>query len=252
MIRKDDLMAKRDAKILDALMEYERLEVQALAEMFDVSSVTIRKDLDRLEAQGLIVRQHGYASLNENQDIAHRLAIHYDRKIKMAKKALDFVQDGQTILIESGSCCALLAKEIAMHKKNVTIITNSAFVADYIREYDASIILLAGEYQKQSQVMVGDLLAYSVQNFHVDALFFGIDGYDLNSGFTGCDLARGMAVRVLCAHAKKHIVISESEKFGKISLIRLCDHVDLVITDQNLEKKYKDELQTQGISLVQA
>jgi len=87
-------------------------------------------------------------------------------------------------MIESGSCCALLASELVSAKQNVTIITNSAFIADYIRKSPyAKIILLGGEHQNESQVMVGPIVRSCVQNFMVDKLFIGTDGVKKKSGW---------------------------------------------------------------------
>jgi len=87
-------------------------------------------------------------------------------------------------MIESGSCCALLASELVSAKQNVTIITNSAFIADYIRKSPyAKIILLGGEHQNESQVMVGPIVRSCVQNFMVDKLFIGTDGVSKKSGW---------------------------------------------------------------------
>ena len=129
-----ELMNERHNKILEILSENRKVEVAKLSELLGVSQVTVRKDLDQLESQGLVLRAHGYARLNDSDDMNQRLAFHYDVKQMIAKRAAQFVDSGETIMIESGSCCALLALEIAQTKKDVTIITNSAFIADYIRK----------------------------------------------------------------------------------------------------------------------
>ncbi len=107
-------MKERQNRILDALTKHEKLEVKELAEMMEVSQVTIRKDLDALTQQGLIIRNHGYATLNNSDDMNNRLAYHYEMKQRIAKKVCEDIHDGETIMIESGSCCALVALEIAL------------------------------------------------------------------------------------------------------------------------------------------
>ena len=155
---KSDKMNKRHSKILELLTEHKKMEVTKLSELLDVSQVTIRKDLVSLENSGIIIREHGYATLNDSDDINNRLAYHYDSKQRIAQKAVESIQNGETVMIESGSCCALVALEIAQTKKDVTLITNSAFIADYIRKIGTvKIILLGGEYQNESQLMVGPI-----------------------------------------------------------------------------------------------
>ena len=189
-------MLDRHSKILKLLTENKKVEVTKLSELLDVSQVTIRKDLINLENKGLIIREHGFATLNSSDDINNRLAYNYEIKRRIAQIASELVNDGETIMIESGSCCALLALEIAKTKKDITIITNSAFISEYIRKYpNIKIILLGGEYQKESQVMVGPITKSCVQNFFVDKLFIGTDGFSKNSGFTGKDYMRSETVR---------------------------------------------------------
>ena len=145
-------MNKRQTKILELLTQNKKIEVTKLSELLGVSQVTIRKDLDALSESGMLIREHGYATLNKSDDMNIRLAYHYQQKQQVAKKAVESIQHGETIMIESGSCCALVALEIAKTKKDVTLITNSAFIADYIRKHTAiKIILLGGEYQHESQ-----------------------------------------------------------------------------------------------------
>ena len=102
-------MKNRTNKILELLTSEKRIEVSQLAEYLGVSQVTIRKDLDALEAKGIIKREHGHAVLCSTDDINGRIAYHYEEKKKIALKATELVHEGDTIMIESGSCCALLA-----------------------------------------------------------------------------------------------------------------------------------------------
>ena len=137
-------------KIIKLVSKERKVDVNTLSETLGVSKVTIRKDLDKLEAKGLLHREHGYAVLNSGDDINVRLSFHYDVKKKIAQKAAELVNDNETIIIESGSTCALLAEEICRTKRGVTILTNSYFIADYVKRYDScKIVLLGGEYRKE-------------------------------------------------------------------------------------------------------
>lgn len=108
--------------------------MSALAEKLNISQVTLRKDLDELEKAAMVKREHGHAELASPDSIAGRLAYHFDEKMAIAKCALELIEDNDTVMIESGSCCALLAYQIALHRKNVTIASNRAFIAGYIRK----------------------------------------------------------------------------------------------------------------------
>ena len=241
----------RQTQIVEVLCKEKRMEVVKLSEMLNVSQVTIRKDLDALEERGLITREHGFATLNSDDDMNIRLAIHYESKQQIAKMACASIQNGETIMIESGSCCALLADEIGKTKKDVTIITNSAFIADYIRKYkNIHMILLGGNYQKESQVLVGPLLRNSVRTFFVDKLFIGTDGFSKETGFTGNDYMRSEAVRDMAKQAKHVIIVTESTKFEQIGLCNLLplEEISMVDTDGNMKENWKEYLETKNAS----
>lgn len=230
-------MTNRHTKILEIVTDESRVEVVRLADMLDVSQVTIRKDLDQLEEKGLIKREHGYALLSSSDDINNRLAYHYDIKLKIAKAAAELVQDGETVMIESGSCCSLLAEELVTRKRKITIITNSAFIAGYIRRLPyAKIILLGGDYQNESQVMVGPIARKCVENFFVDKLFIGTDGFTEHLGFTGNDHLRAEMVRDMANQANKVVILTESRKFFYQGVVALMpsDRVKIVMTDDGI------------------
>ncbi|WP_050637554.1 DeoR/GlpR family DNA-binding transcription regulator [Candidatus Stoquefichus sp. SB1] len=243
-------MSERHTKILELLTETKKVAVTDLSSLLNVSQVTIRKDLDQLENKGLIVRAHGFATLNSSDDINNRLAFHYDIKQKIAKLASLEVADGETVMIESGSCCALLALELAQTKQDVTLITNSAFIADYVRKVGKiRIVLLGGEYQKESQVMVGPMVRKCAETFFVDKFFIGTDGFSEISGFTGNDYMRSETVRDLTRQANKVVVLTESSKFNQVGTVSLLpiQNIHSVITDDGIPKDCEEYLFNQNV-----
>ena len=248
-------MNKRHTKILDLLTENRKMEVTKLSTLLDVSQVTIRKDLDILEASGIIIREHGYATINDSDDINHRLAYHYENKQQIAKVAVQSIQNGETVMIESGSCLALVALEIAKTKKDITLITNSTFIADYIRKIKTvKIILLGGEYQNESQVMVGPITRKCAEAFFVDKLFIGTDGFTVETGFTGNDYMRSEAVRDMARQASKVIVVTDSIKFQQKGVVSLIDtkKVTSIYTDQDIPSDIEEYLVQQNIEVNKA
>lgn len=246
-------MNKRQSQILDLLTQNKKLKVTELSDVLNVSQVTIRKDLSALEDSGIIVREHGYAKLNESDDINNRLAYHYDIKQKIAEKAVESIEDGETVMIESGSCCALVALEIAKTKKDVTLITNSAFIADYIRKTgNVRIILLGGEYQEESQVMVGPITRKYAEGFFVDKLFVGTDGFTRETGFTGNDYMRSEAVKDMAKQASNVIVVTDSVKFQQKGVVSLLDtkKVSYVYTDSNIPEDAEEYLVENNIKVI--
>ena len=246
-------MNKRQSQILDLLAKNKKMEVTKLSELLNVSQVTIRKDLVILENSGIIVREHGYARLNESDDINNRLARHYETKQKIAKLAVESIENGETVMIESGSCCAFVSLEIARIKKDVTLITNSAFIADYIRKIGSvKVILLGGEYQNESQVMVGPLTRKCVEAFFVDKLFIGTDGFTIETGFTGNDYMRSEAVKDMAKQASRVMIITDSDKFSQKGVVNLIEieKVACVYTDDNIPSKIEDYLNKRNIKVI--
>lgn len=246
-------MKSRENEILEILTEQKRVEVSSLAEKIGVSQVTIRTDLNELESRGIIKREHGYAVLRSDADIAGRIAYHYETKRLIAAKAAELVHDGETIMIESGSCCALLAEELVNSKNGVTIITNSAFIAGYIRlKIQAKVILIGGIYQNDSQVMVGPMVKQCAENFFVDKLFVGTDGYTGRIGFTNSDQMRAQAVRDMAMQAEQVVILTESSKFNQNGAVplQLSNRIKTVITDTGIPYKVQQDLKEHGISLL--
>lgn len=252
---KSDNMNKRHNQILNLLTKNKRMEVTKLSELLGVSQVTIRKDLDLLENSGIIIREHGSATLNDSDDINNRLAYHYESKQQIAKLVVESIQNGETIMIESGSCCALVALEIAHTKKDVTLITNSAFIADYIRKIGTvKIILLGGEYQNEAQVMVGPITRKCAEAFFVDKLFIGTDGFTKESGFTGNDYMRSEAVRDMAKQAANVIIVTDSIKFHQKGVVNLIEteKVSSIYTDQDIPSDIEEYLLQKNISIIKA
>ena len=248
-------MNARRAKILEILTEHTKVEVSRLAKLIEVSQVTARRDLDLLEEQGLVRREHGYALLNIDDDLNNRLAYHYDTKKAIAKAAAAYVQNGETVMIESGSCCAILANELAVTKRKVTVITNSAFIADYTcKQPGAKTVLLGGDYQPESQVMVGPITGKCAEEFFVDKLFIGTDGYTEKAGFTSKDRMRAEAVRDMAKQAANIIILTESEKFSRQGVVSLfkAKQVSRVYTDDGLSNDNENHLIEQGVKVYKA
>lgn len=245
-------MTNRYTKLLEIVNENKRIEVSKLAELLNVSQVTIRKDLDVLGERGLLKREHGYAvTTSTSDDINSRLAFNYDIKRKIARLASELVSDGETVMIESGSSCALLAEELAYNKKDITIITNSTFIASHIREGSAKVVLLGGDYQPESQVVVGPLTRKCVKDFFVDKLFVGTDGYNSKIGFTGKNLMRTETVKAMAENANKIIILTESSKFserGVVSQFR-TEEVHYVLTDTNISDEVLENLKKEKIEV---
>ncbi|MDO4975734.1 MAG: DeoR/GlpR family DNA-binding transcription regulator [Eubacteriales bacterium] len=227
-------MTDRQSKIVKIVNQHQKIEVSKLSDLLGVSQVTIRKDLDFLEEEGLLAREHGYALIKNANDINTRLTVNYDVKLDIATKAAEMVQNGETVMLESGSTCALLAEQLAKLKKDVTIITNSAYIAIRIKDLPIrKVILLGGEYQKEYQGMVGPLIRKCAKEFYVDKFFVGTDGFIPDVGFTCDDLMRVETMRYMAGSANRMIILADSTKFEQKGVViqSTFNEIDTVCTN---------------------
>lgn len=248
-----DTMSTRQLTLLESIVVAGRIAVAELAGIAHVSTVTIRKDLDDLEARGLIRRERGVAMLVSPDDPAGRLAYHYAEKVRIAAAAAATVNDGETVMIEAGSCCALLAEQISIQRTGITIVTNSAFIAQRLGAHPmVSTVLLGGEQQHDSRVLVGPMVELCARQFIVDRLFIGTDGFTPSLGFTARDYMRATAVRALASRAERVVVLTESEKLGGHGPVPLlgADDVAALWTDSAAPDAQVDALTGAGVEVV--
>lgn len=245
-------MNQRCLTILERLNREDMLDVNDLAEQLCVSAVTVRKDLAILENKGLLRRQHGTAMRVSPNDIGYRMTFDYEVKRKIAQRAAEMVSSGEAVMIESGSTCAMLAEELVRKKRDVTIITNSAFIAGYVRSIPgARVVLLGGSYDPDAQVMSGPLVGKCAEEFYVDKFFIGTDGYEPNQGFSNVDMLRAEAVRAMAARADKRIILTDASKFNKRGVVQLMpvSQVTHVITNA-IPENCRAALQQSDVEIV--
>lgn len=244
-------MNERQLAILNKVAVSPKINVASLSKEFNVSQVTIRQDLRTLESNGMLKRFHGGAMPVSDDDMMKRLSYNFDVKSAIARQAASLVNNGETVLIESGSTNVLLAVELSK-KNDVTIITNSAFISRYVRGMNnIKIILLGGDYQHESEVLVGPLTRKCLKEFHVEKVFIGVDGFNPVTGFTCVNLMRAEVARAMADQADKVIVVTDSTKFNKIGVASQfkAEEVDIVITDSSITPKDLEILKSFNIEV---
>jgi DeoR/GlpR family transcriptional regulator of sugar metabolism len=250
----DGMLNERQKEILKVLGNDDRTSVNRLSELMNVSSVTIRQDLNLMESEGLLKRVHGGAVLKDADDLDNRLGINYERKLRIARKVASYVHEGETILIESGSVNALLARELTKLKR-VTLITTNVYIARQFRKNkQANIIILGGIYQHESETLVGKITKSCIDLLHIDKAFIGIDGYTSETGFMLRDLFRAETSSHIIQKAQDVFVVTDSSKFGRSELTNICHLADIqhIATNNDLAPTYRNEFNDAGIDLILA
>ncbi len=247
-------MNTRQNKILDLISESGETSVSRLSEILKVSTVTIRQDLNLLEEEGLLKRIHGGAVLRDPEDISIRLGFNYETKRHIAVKAAEFVDEGETVLLESGSINALLAREL-VKKGNVTIITTNVYIARQFRKNkDAKIILPGGIYQHESESMVGPLVKSCLDQLYFKKAFIGIDGFTPETGFTSRDMMRADISNYITGKSVETFVVTDATKFGQTEFIKICrpEEIDHIITDEGIDSRYREYFNDKSVDLILA
>ena len=244
-------MNDRQKEILKIVSTKSKVSVKELANIFGISGVTVRQDLNFLEQQGFLKRVHGGVTFVNSDDISSRLLINFEKKLDIAVKALGFVDEGETVLIESGSTNAILAREL-VKRENVTIVTPNVFIARECRKSDEnSVVLLGGVYQKESESLIGPMVKRCIDIVNFRKAFIGIDGFTREAGFTSRDMMRADISSYIAQKCEQVFVLTDSSKFGRTELVKLFDVEDVafLITDEGIPDSDRDFLTRKGIKI---
>ncbi|MGM0432140.1 MAG: DeoR family transcriptional regulator [Spirochaetota bacterium] len=241
-------MNERQKNILELLNKSQELSVNELAEVFGVSNVTIRGDLDYLENERLLKRVHGGARLQSEDDIAQRIGINYPKKSAIAVKAATLVSPGETIFIDAGSVNALFARELAQ-QSDIKVVTSNVFIARQLKEARVNVIILGGVFQHDSESVVGSLAKIGLEKVNFSKAFIGVDGITKSHGFASNDMMRAEIAREAILKAKQAFVLSDSTKIGKIAACTICNlnEIDVLVTDDGATTEQRKNFKEAGI-----
>lgn len=248
------LLSQRHDLILKQLSENGSVSNSDLSKSLNVSSETIRKDLELLEKKQLLMRVHGGAVAfnveNKNDAISSyvnfdvRTEQHLDTKIKLAQKAAEFVSEGQSIALDAGTSSLVLAKVLKEKFNKLTVITNSIkIILEFISNPNITVISTGGLLTREEYSFVSEFSYDILEKFNVDIAFLSASGVTASSGLTDQRLLDVKVQEKMIKCAQKTIALVDSSKFGKPSLAKICslNDVDVLITDDNIsEQIYKE------------
>jgi DeoR family transcriptional regulator of aga operon len=250
------LIEERRQHVLNLIQREGRVLVSELSEMLGISRITIRKDLDNLEARGLLQRTHGGAltpqtgalvdrSLQEKSQ--HRLK----EKQRIAEAAVAMVKEGQCVLLDSGTTTTAIARALRGFSK-LTIVTNAVNIAGELAGTDFDVILTGSILRKNSFSLVGPLAEDVLLEINADILFLGVDGFDTNVGVSTPNVLESRVNRVMVKAARRVVVVCDSTKFDRRSLALIVPPtaIHTVITDDEISPADADALRNAGVELV--
>jgi DeoR/GlpR family transcriptional regulator of sugar metabolism len=239
--------------IKNYLLKDNKVSVAKLSELLNVTEVTIRRDLEKLESEGFLKRTHGGAVLLDYLDEASQEDNEDSKNIllyeEIAETAFHLVNDGDAIMLVNGSVNAYIARALTAHN-NLTIVTNDLTIASaFSRSPGNTLILLGGDLEDNA--VFGQMTVDNLRNFSFDHIFIEIDGLSDTVGITVSNTKKATLIQQAIKLADSVTVVCPSRFFGSKSLCRVgnLSIAHRVLTDSNLEDKYKNYVYNHNIPL---
>ena len=248
----------RRAKILEELENKGQVTVSDLSHLFKISEVTIRNDLSHLEKQNMLIRARGgaikikYYRMGLDPSISDKQKEYLKEKQRIAKAAIKYIEEGDTIILDSGTTTTEIAKNLEQFK-NLTIITNALNIAIILSEYEGfNVYMPGGILRKKSLSLVGVLADENFGKFYCDKLFLGVDGFDTTHGLSTPNSEEAHLNQIMINMAKKVIVVADSRKFlrRRFAFIKPTSSVHVVITDSGIREEDLSNLQKEGVDVI--
>lgn len=248
----------RRVQLLNILSERSFVTAEELARLTQVSLSTIRRDLQALAEEGLILRMRGGASLG-TPGVGHeipyltRARVQLVEKRAIARAALDFVWEGNVIALDVGSTTFELARLLRPYR-NLTVFTASVPIAQLLANTEISVFLLGGQLRKKELSIVGPLALQMASQFYYDRFFMGVAGLDLKAGCTDFSLDDVEVKKVFLERSREIIVLADHTKLGHISFTTICpiQRVHRIITDARADPQKVAQLQEMGVEVIVA
>ena len=249
---------ERQQAILGHARSVGRVDVNMLAESYDVTPETIRRDLNELERRGLLRRVHGGAIPVERfgleLPVAQRTSRNAEHKERIAKAALDQLPDSGSIIIDAGTTTVRLA-EMLPADRQFTVVTHALPIAAMLAERpNITLLLVGGQVRQGTLAAVGGWSQAGYRSVLADVAFAGTNGISRNRGLTTPDLAEAAVKQSLIASARRTIVLSDHSKVGHDEFAHVADlsEVDTLITDSEVDANMAREIHDAGVEVVQA
>ncbi len=240
--------------IVSMIQDRGSVQVMPLAAQFDVSTQTIRKDLFYLEGRGVATRCYGGAISSQSvgvlaeTEVAAKRSLRASEKERIGRAAAALVQPGDSIILDSGTTTAQIARFLPDHE-DIIVVTNDADVlAQLMTKEHIQIVVLGGALRRKNMAFYGAQTEAALDGLHVAKLFLGVDGIDLEKGITTHYESEAILNRKMAKIAGRVIAVTDSSKFGRTCLHRIIglEDVDMLITDASASGEFIAASEAQG------
>jgi len=255
----DLLKEERQQRILEVLQENKRVTVPELSKRFQISEVTVRRDLAELAAGGHVIRAHRGALVvvpaPPEPPVVQRMGLQQTGKGKIARAAASLVEDGDTIFIGSGSTMAFFAREI-VGKKRLTVVTNALNIAGELAGLEGSgtIIVTGGVLRLDELSLLGHITDLSLAEVRYHKVFMGVQALSLEDGWTTDHLPEVATTRRILLAAPSLIVLADGSKLGHTAAAPIAplSRVHTLVTDDSADEAFLAGAKAKGVNVVVA
>lgn len=252
----------RAEKILQDLLTTGRLDVEELSQKFQVNSSTIRRDLEKLEQQGLLRRTHGgavsadtlsYSAYAYDLTFQVNVTKQAEEKTQIALAAAQHIKPGDTVALSPGTTTTQLARTIRQLQINdLTVVTNAVnIVMELAGLRGINLIVTGGIFLPDFFALVGPQAEQSLNEMFVSTAFIGVTGLDLQHGLTGPNQLEALTHRLTIQRARKTVVLADHTKLGQVALYRIApiNAIHTLITGQNASPEFVENLKDSGVEV---
>jgi len=246
---------KRHQLILQQLENQGHVGVLDLSTALQVSTVTIRKDLQLLEDKGLLIRSHGGATLesvySKEPPPDEEEALSAAREVAIAAAGAQLIQPHESVIMAAGTILLAMARALPPHLP-ITVITPALTIGlELLQHPEIEVLQLGGYLRHSSSSVTGPHAEQVLTQIACSKLFLGVDGIDLDFGLTTTSISEAHLHQQMIRSAQQIIVLADSSKFGKRGFSRICglDQVHRIITDKGISRQDAKRLEEQGIAL---
>ena len=246
---------ERHTQILEMLSQNQKLLVDDLSRSFGVSSTTIRNDLNLLSKRGLLKRTHGGAvsisKVNYELNTSEKQTRYLAEKSSIAAAADELVEDGDTIVIDTGSTMAIFAEMLTA--RNLTVVTNDLSIALMLEQHrDYRIVLLGGMMRNDYHCTLGPAAVEQLQSLHVDKAFIATNSISAQEGLSTPDLNHADIKRHMIKAADQTILLATGAKFGRKSFVRFAemDEIGRIVTDASAPEDEISAIRAHGVEVI--
>lgn len=242
------LAEERFSKILSIIEEAGSVTVQDLMEELGASESTIRRDLNTMDANGLLVKVFGGAVAKntnirtQDENVDNRKLQNIEEKVAIAKYAASLIQSGDFVYIDAGTSTELVIDYIKV--ANVTFVTNSLTHAKKLSDKGYTVYILGGEFKSTTEAIVGEEAVETLDKYNFTKGFWGTNGVNIAKGFTTPEVKEAMVKKKSMENCKERYVLADSSKFSQISSVKFSEFENATIITTKLKnasyKKYKN------------